>query len=102
MSDAPQGRHELDTMLLNARQLIDRLISQINSGKVDQVTFAQRLTTLQETIDKVIEERKQHIQNERLARLYKVSRLISASYDLQNVLEHVMDAIVQLTGAERG
>jgi GAF domain-containing protein len=102
MSDSPQGKREIDTMLLNARQLIDRLISQLGTGKVDPVAFNQRLATLGDTIDKAIEERKQNIQNERLARLYKVSRLISASYDLQNVLEHVMDAIVQLTGAERG
>jgi signal transduction histidine kinase len=38
----------------------------------------------------------------RLAALYNVSRLIGSSLDLEEVLNQAMDAIIQLTGAERG
>jgi signal transduction histidine kinase len=39
---------------------------------------------------------------ERLALLYEVSQTLGSSLDLGEVLNHVMDAIIQLTGAERG
>ncbi len=54
-----------------------------------------------------LQEIKDHLANgrmlvKRMLRLYTVSRLISDSLELQTVLEKVMDAIIQLTGAERG
>ena len=41
-------------------------------------------------------------QEERLAALYEVSSRLGTSLDLPQVLNQVMDAIIQLTGAERG
>lgn len=41
-------------------------------------------------------------QQARLAALYEVSSQLGASLDLSEVLNQVMDAIIQLTGAERG
>ncbi len=38
----------------------------------------------------------------RLAALYKVSQALGTSLDLDKVLEQVMDAVIDLTGAERG
>ena len=103
MSEQPvRNSREIDTRLHNGHQIIERLLSQIQLGKIDPKLLTQRLTTIQETLDKVIEDRKFTLEDERFARLYKVSRLIGSSLDLQTVLEQVMDAIVQLTRAERG
>jgi signal transduction histidine kinase len=41
-------------------------------------------------------------QQDRLAALYEVSSQLGASLDLSEVLNQVMDAIIKLTGAERG
>jgi adenylate cyclase len=38
----------------------------------------------------------------RLAALYRVSRVLGTSLDLEEVLSQVMDAVIGLTGAERG
>jgi len=38
----------------------------------------------------------------RLAALYRVSRILGTSLDLDEVLSQVMDAVIGLTGAERG
>ena len=43
-----------------------------------------------------------HSQDARLAALYEVSAQLGASLDLTEVLNQVMDATIQLTGAERG
>src|SRR5258706_7935790 len=96
-----RGPRDLDTHLNNSVQIIERLRSQTQLDKIDSKFLLQRLTTVKEALEKVIEERKSTVDNERLARVYRVSRLI-ASLDLQTVLEQVMDGIVQLTGAERG
>lgn len=39
---------------------------------------------------------------DRLAALYRVSNSLGLSLNLDDVLTHVMDAVIQLTGAERG
>lgn len=47
-------------------------------------------------------EDKRNNQQARLAALYEVSSQLGTSLDLSEVLNQVMDAIIQLTGAERG
>jgi GAF domain-containing protein len=44
----------------------------------------------------------QDIQQARLAALYEVSSQLGASLDLSQALNQVMDAVIELTGAERG
>ena len=41
-------------------------------------------------------------EQERLAALYRVSRALGSSLDLDQVLRESMDAVIDLTGAERG
>jgi sigma-B regulation protein RsbU (phosphoserine phosphatase) len=93
---------EIDNLLSNGRQAVSCLIEQLQAGQTDPLTFAQSLGALQKTLDQLAEDRSQATQNERLARLYTVSRLIGSSIDLQTVLEQVMDAIIELTHAEHG
>jgi transcriptional regulator with GAF, ATPase, and Fis domain len=93
---------EIDDLLNSGRQAISCLIEQLQAGQIEPSAFAQSLSALLKTLDQLAEDRKQATQNDRLARLYTVSRLIGTSIDLQTVLEQVMDAIIQLTHAEHG
>jgi signal transduction histidine kinase len=104
MTDATTRRtgRELDMALVSARQTLDVLRSQVQAGRVELKFFDDRLASLGKLFDEVSEDRKQVGQQERLAKLYEVSRVIGSSLDLQTVLDQVMDAIIQLSRAERG
>ena len=103
MTELPRrNSREIDNLLHSGLLAIDRLMEQMKTGKIDAKLFVQRMTSVQDTLNKVAEDRKYSVQNERLARVYMVSRLISSSLELQSVLDQVMDAIIQLTNAERG
>ncbi|MEP7288802.1 MAG: GAF domain-containing protein [Chloroflexota bacterium] len=103
MSEAPHRTGpELDTALTSARQTLTLLRSQAQSGKMDLAHLEKRLGAVEQVMAEVSEQRKASMQQERLAKLYEVSRVIGSSLDLQTVLDQVMDAIIQLTAAERG
>jgi len=93
---------ELDTALVGARQTLQLLRSQVQAGRVEQSYFDSRLASIDQLMAELDSDRKQSGQQERLAALYEVSRVIGSSLDLQTVLDQVMDAIIQLTMAERG
>src|SRR5258707_2328430 len=93
---------ELDMALSGARQTLGLLRSQAQAGKFDPAFVAQRLASIEQLMEELSEERKATVQQERLAKLYEVSRVIGSSLDLEACLDQVMDAIIQLTGAERG
>jgi signal transduction histidine kinase len=103
MTNVPrQPTKNLDLDLNNARQTVSLLRSQVQSGKIDPNFMNQRLGALEQLMAELSEARKQTVQQERFVKLYEVSRAIGSSLDLQTVLDQVMDAIIQLTGAERG
>ncbi len=93
---------DLDNALTSAQQTLDLLRSQLQGGRIDAPFFEKRITDVTGLLADVIEDRKHSGQQERLAKLYEVSRVIGSSLDLQTVLDQVMDAIIQLTRAERG
>jgi signal transduction histidine kinase len=104
MTDAPNRRtgRELDQALVSARQTIEVLRSQVQAGRVELSFFDKRLNDLNKLLEEVSFDREQFGQQERLVKLYEVSRVIGSSLDLQTVLDQVMDAIIQLSRAERG
>lgn len=93
---------QLDMAITNARQNITLLLSQIKADHIEPDYLAGRLESLGSLLEDMVEERRDVGQQQRLAALYEVSRLIGSSLDLQTVLDQVMDAIIKLTGAERG
>ncbi|MCQ3929338.1 MAG: hypothetical protein DPW16_02675 [Chloroflexi bacterium] len=93
---------ELEAALATAHQNITLLRSQLRTGKINAQYFDQRLGSLEELLDQVQAERKNTIQQKRVAALYEVGKVIGSSLNLQTVLDQVMDAIIQLSGAERG
>lgn len=93
---------ELDAALTAARQTLAILRSQAQSKRMDATFFESRLKSVEDVLEKLAEERQKTSQQARIAKLYEVSRAIGSSLDLQTVLNQVMDAIIALTGAERG
>src|SRR5579859_2117481 len=93
---------ELDLALASARQTMTLLRSQAQAGKIDLSYLEKRLGAVEALMGELSEDRKATGQQERYGKLYEVSRVIGSSLDLQTVLDQVMDAIIQLTGAERG
>lgn len=88
----------LQNRLTSARQAFKRLadrLAQVPDAAAD-------INSISETIAMLIEQQPQQRANNRLARLFQVSRLIGSSLDPQTVLEQTMDALIELTGAERG
>jgi signal transduction histidine kinase len=100
-NDKPEGAIT-DIELANMRHNINLLRSQIKSGTVDGKFLARQVDNLSTLFDRLDAERKQRKNAARFEALYNVSRVIGSSLDIQTVLNQVMDAIIQLTGAERG
>ncbi|HEX3050239.1 MAG TPA: GAF domain-containing protein [Aggregatilineaceae bacterium] len=98
----PKTTHQMEMSLTNARQNIVLLRSQAQAKTVDPVYLDQRLAALEKLLDDVTANYQESVQHKRLGALYEVSRVIGSSLDLQTVLDQVMDAIIQITDAERG
>lgn len=82
--------------LLALRQSLEVLLEQADGPAADVIRRAQaQLETLQAELARGDE-------SARLAALYEVSHAIGSSLDLTEVLNQVMDAVIRLTGAERG
>jgi GAF domain-containing protein len=88
--------------LPGSRQAIARTIKQAEEGQIDPQAVLKDLAPVQEVLDILIERQPQDRSNERLARLFTISRLIGSSLEPKDVLEMTMDALIELTGAERG
>lgn len=88
--------------LTSVRQNLNLLRSQLQAGRVDGAFLSRQIESFAALLDQVEAEHHQHKKESRFQALYSVSRLLGSSLDLQVVLDQVMDAIIQLTAAERG
>jgi signal transduction histidine kinase len=106
MTNTPPPSHrtgkELDTAIVNMRQTVALLRNQAQTGRMEPTYVDQRLAALDKLMEDIVADRQASGNKERLAALFEVSKVIGSSLDLQTVLDQVMDAIIQLTGAERG
>lgn len=91
-----------DSELASIRQNVSQLRSQIMGGRVDGQFLLKQVETLTDVLGRIDAERKQRKKEGRFQALYNVSRMLGESLDLQTVLNQVMDAIINLTGADRG
>jgi K+-sensing histidine kinase KdpD len=86
----------------NTLHVLNLLQNQVKVGRIDTAFLSKqldKLTTLVKRVETTVKERKS---GARFETLYTVSRMLGVSLDLQTVLDQVMDAVIQLTGAERG
>jgi signal transduction histidine kinase len=99
---SPIDRQKTARDLVSARQTIDLLKSQLRANMVERDYWEARLGELGTLLETLIDDHKASDQRGRLAALYEVSKVIGSSLELDKVLDQVMDAIITLTGAERG
>ncbi len=84
------------------RHNLNLLRAQLQSGRVEASFLDKQVNRMLDLLERLEAEHRQLKRQGRLEGLYNVSRLLGSSLDLQTVLNQVMDAIIQLTGAERG
>lgn len=88
--------------IANMRHMLSLLRAQLQSGQLDSLFLLRQIEKTNALLEKVEADYKLARQRERFDSLYEVSRVLGSSLDLQVVLDQVMDAIIRLTGAERG
>ncbi|GAB4312871.1 MAG: hypothetical protein Kow00117_05600 [Phototrophicales bacterium] len=88
--------------IANMRNNLNLLRSQLKAGRLDPVFLTKQIDKLDNLLMRVGQEQANQTQAARFEALYNVSRVLGSSLDLQVVLDQVMDAIIQLTNAERG
>ena len=91
-----------DSEIGSMRHNLNLLHAQLQGGRVEATFLNKQVDHMLELLGRLEQEHRQLKKQGRLEALYTVSRLLGTSLDLQTVLNQVMDAIIQLTGAERG
>ena len=86
----------------NTQHTLNLIRSQIKAGHIDEEFVLRQLDKISLMIDAFIAEHEERKAAGQFEALYNVSRVLGTSLDLQTVLDQVMDAVIQLTGAERG
>lgn len=102
MTEDPAAKSFSEADLAGLRQNFVLLKTQLEAGTVDARFLGKqidRVLALLPYLESILRHGAQH---SRWEALYNVTRLLGSSLDLQTVLDQVMDAILQLTGAERG
>lgn len=91
-----------DGEINNARNSLNLIRSQLKAGRIDRAFLARQIDRVDTLLERVVAERASAASGGRFEALYNVSQMLGTSLDLQIVLDQVMDAIIRLTGAERG
>ncbi len=97
-SDKPVSEQDFTEV----RQNMGVLRTQLQAGRVEGQYLLNQINQIEALLVRLEAERTQGKKAGRFEALYNVSRAIGSSLDLQTVLDQVMDAIIHLTGAERG
>ncbi len=104
MADSPaqQNRGTFSAGLASALQTVELLRTQLRAGQIEHDYWVSRLEDLSQLLSAISDDYAADDQRRRLAALYEVSRALGSSLQINEVLTQVMDAIIELTGAERG
>ncbi len=91
-----------DSEIGGMRHNLNLLRAQLQTGKVEPDFLDKQVTRMIDLLERLDQEHHELQKQGQLQALYNVSRLLGSSLELQTVLNQVMDAIIQLTKAERG
>src|SRR5690242_18851908 len=91
-----------ETELSNIIHTLDLLGKQVKTGRVESDYALRQIDKTKTILEKVKDLQKEQKDVGRFEALYEVSRILGSSLKLQTVLDQVMDAVIQLTKAERG
>lgn len=86
----------------NALATLDLLTKQVTVGRVEKEYSTRQINKVREVLERVESQQGQQKSAERFEALFNVSRMMGTSLDLETVLRQVMDAVIQITRAERG
>lgn len=84
------------------RNSLDLARLQIRAGQFDGEFLERHFDKLLNFVERTEQEHRLLKREKRFEALYNVTRLIGSSLEQQVVLDQVMDAVIALTGAERG
>ncbi|MCC6614311.1 MAG: GAF domain-containing protein [Anaerolineae bacterium] len=102
MSDGSSTNTLADQEFVNLRNGLDLVRMQLSAGQIDGPFLERQLERMLDFVRRAEQEHKLFKREQRFEVLYNVAGLIGASLELQVVLDQVMDAVIELTGAERG
>jgi phosphoserine phosphatase RsbU/P len=102
LNPSSRSTREINHALEQQNQAIRDLKNRIASGRIETKFLQQSVGNFERLVGELLDERQKIVQYERAAKLYTVTRLMNASLELQTVLDQVMDAVIDLTAAERG
>lgn len=88
--------------LANTRHNLNLIRSQAKSQRIDGDFLIKQLDKFADMLERLEAEQQQRTAARRFEALYNVSQTLGSSLDLQTVLDQVMDAVIQISGAERG
>ncbi len=91
-----------DSDFRHALHALDLLGKQIRSGRIETDYALRQVDKIRTKLNELANQQQDQKEIGRFEALYKVSLILGTSLDLQTVLDQVMDAVIQLTGAERG
>jgi len=91
-----------DQEVSNTRHVLNLLRNQIKTGRVDGDYLLRQFDKFEDMLDRVGDMQANRLAGGRFEALYNVSRVLGTSLDEQTVLDQVIDAVLKLTGAERG
>ena len=92
-ASASSGKYEIALGLANARQTVDLLRTQLRANMIDKDYWAARLEDLTAMLTTVADEYATSSEQRRLAALYKVSKALGSSLQLDEVLNQVLTII---------
>ncbi|MCS7070143.1 MAG: hypothetical protein NZM00_01445, partial [Anaerolinea sp.] len=78
------------------------LRAQVQAGHIESDFLLTQIDKLLDLLPDIQTQTQQIKSQQHWEALYRVTRLLGSSLDLQTVLDQVMDAVIELTGAERG
>lgn len=88
--------------IANIRHVITLLQSQLKADHIDRDYMMRQLDMVSALFERVEEMQSERDSAQRFEALYTVSRMLGTSLDIDTVLRQVMDAVIQITRAERG
>lgn len=97
-ADAPNVDREITGVV----DSLNILRAQVQAGRVETDFLLSQINRLLDLLPRIQAQTQQMKNQQRWEALYRVTRLLGSSLELQTVLDQVMDAVIELTGAERG
>ena len=98
----PESGPITELEIVHMRHNLTLLRNQLKMQRMDEAFVNRQLDRLDDMLKRLVKEQEQRSDTGRFEALYNVSRFLGSSLDLQVVLDQAMDAIIQLTGADRG